>query len=208
MRRTIALSIATLALLAGLAAAEPQVTVSFRQGVPVIQLAGTFAGSSYTVYRAAAASEEFLAITASDLLCLGECLVADYDAQPGQTYFYRFDLALSGGSRESFGPYSVTIPRERPLSVRVSPNPGRGPATISITLAGRPSDPPVEVEAALFDIQGRALRTLHRGALARGTTALGWDGRDDNGRPLGSGLFFLRVRSAAGTFSTRIVRTR
>ena len=208
MRRTLALSIATLALLTGLAAAEPQVTVVYRQGVPVIQLAGTFAGSSYTVFRAPAASEEFLAITASELLCLGECLVADYDAQPGRTYLYRFDLALPGGSRQSFGPYSVTIPRERPLIVRVSPNPGRGPATIAIMLAGRPYDPPVEVEAALFDLQGRALRTLHRGALARGTTALEWDGRDASGRPLGSGLFFLRVRAGAETFSTRIVRTR
>ena len=208
MRRTLALTIATLALLAGLAAAEPQVSVTWRQGVPVIQLAGSFAGSSYTVYRAEAASDEFLAITATEVLCIGECLVADYDAQPGQTYLYRFDLALPDGGRESFGPYAVTIPRERPLTVQVHPNPGRGPATVSITLAGRPFDPPVEVEAALFDVQGRSLRTLHRGPLARGTTALEWDGRDGSGRPLGSGLFFLRVRSAAGIFSTRVVRTR
>ena len=208
MRRTIVLSIATLALLAGLAAAEPQVTVTWRQGVPVIQLAGSFAGSAYTVYRAPLATGEFLAITGSDLLCMGDCLAIDYDAQPGQTYLYRFDLALPGGARESFGPYAVTIPRLQPLAVRVSPNPGRGPATIAISLAGRPSDAPVEVEAALFDLQGRALRTLHRGPLARGTTALAWDGRDGGGRPVGSGLYFLRVRTATETLHTRVVRTR
>ena len=54
MRRAIALSIATLGLLAGLAAAEPQVTVTYRSGVAIIQLTGDFAGSVYTVYRAAA----------------------------------------------------------------------------------------------------------------------------------------------------------
>ena len=208
MRRSIALSIATLALLAGLAAADPEVTVTYRSGVQVIQLAGSYAGSFYTVYRASAGEPVYRAITDADLLCLGECLVADEGALPGQTYFYRFDFALSGGRRESFGPYAVTIPRERPLSARVFPNPGRGPATISVSLAGRPGDPPVETEVALFDVQGRALRTLHRGPLARGTTALEWDGHDGNGRPLGSGLYFLRLRSASGSFTTRLIRTR
>ena len=208
MPRSIALSIATLALFAGLAVAEPEVTLTYRSGVPVIQLAGSYAGSSYTVYRASAGEPQFSAITDGNLLCLGECSVADYDAQPGQTYQYRFDFSLPGGGYESYGPYSVTIPRERAMSARVFPNPGRGPATISVTLAGRPGDPPVEIEAALFDIEGRALRTLHRGPLRRGTTALEWDGRDAKGRPLGSGLYFLRIRSAVGNITTPIARTR
>jgi hypothetical protein len=208
MRRTIALSIATLALLAGLAVAGPEVTVTYRSGVPVIQLAGSFAGSSYTVFRAAAGEPEYRAISDTEILCIGECSVADYEALPGQTYLYRFDLALPGGRYESFGPYAVTIPREQPLSARIAPNPGRGPATISVTLAGRPYDPPVDVEVALFDVQGRALATLHRGPLARGTTAFQWNGRDGDGRALGSGLYFLRLRSAAGSFTARVIRTR
>jgi len=208
MPRTIALSIATLALFAGLAVAEPEVTLTYRSGVPVIQLAGNYARSYYTVYRAGAGNPEFLAITSNDLLCLGECLVADYDALPGQTYLYRFDLTTQAGP-VSYGPYAVTIPRERAINARVFPNPGRGPATISLTLAGRPGDPAVEVEAALFDIEGRALRTLHRGTLRRGTTtALEWDGRDGKGRPLGSGLYFLRIRSAVGNVTTPVARTR
>jgi flagellar hook capping protein FlgD len=208
MRRAIALSIATLGLLAGLAAAEPQVTVTYRSGVPIIQLTGDFAGSVYSVYRAAAADPVYRLITDNQVLCIGECIAADYDAEAGQTYLYRFDVERAGGRSESFGPYPVTIPREQPLSVRISPNPGRGPATIGITLAGRPGDAPVETEVALYDLQGRALRTLHRGPLARGTTPLAWDGRDGSGRTLGSGLYFLRVRSAAGDLTARIARTR
>jgi hypothetical protein len=126
---------------------------------------------------------------------------------PGHTYFYRFDLTLAGGRTASFGPYAVTIAREQPLSARVFPNPGRGPATIDVTLAGRAGEAAVMTDVALFDVQGRALRTLHRGPLARGTTSLAWDGRDGAGRMLGSGLYFLRIDSAAGRFTTRIVRT-
>jgi len=208
MRRTIALSIATLALLAGLAVAGPEVTVTYRAGIPVIQLAGSFPGSSYTVFRAAAGEAEYRAISDAEILCIGECSVADYDALPGRTYLYRFDLAMPGGRAESFGPYAITIPREQPLSARIAPNPGRGPATISVTLSGRPGDPPVDVEIALYDVQGRVLRTLHRGPLARGTTPLAWNGRDGDGRVLGSGLYFLRLRSAVGGFTARVVRTR
>jgi flagellar hook capping protein FlgD len=208
MRRAIALSIATLGLLAGLAAAEPQVTVTLRSGVPIIQLTGDFAGSVYTVYRAAAGDPVFRSITDSQVLCIGECIAADYEAAPGQVYLYRFDLQLPGGRFESFGPYPITIPREPPLSVGVSPNPGRGPATIAIHLAGRPGDAPIETDVVLYDVQGRALRTLHRGPLARGTTTLTWDGGDGSGRRLGSGLYFLRVRSAAGDLTARIVRAR
>jgi hypothetical protein len=208
MRRSIALSIATLALLAGLAVADPEVTVTYRSGIPVIQLAGSFSGSSYTVFRAASGEPEYRMISDSEVLCIGECSVADYEALPGRTYLYRFDFTMPGGRYESFGPYAVTIPREQPLSARIFPNPGRGPATISIALSGRPGDPPVDVEVALFDVQGRALRTLHRGPLARGTTAIEWNGRDGDGRTLGSGLYFLRLRSAAGAFTARVIRTR
>lgn len=208
MRRTLALSIATLALLAGLAAAAPEVTVSYREGIPVIQLAGSFSGSSYTVYRADPGAQEFLAITGTDVLCIGECLVADWNALPGQTYLYRFDLLMPNGRFESFGPFAVTIPRERPMSAVVAPNPGRGPASLTVTLAGRPNDPPIMVEIALFDLQGRALRSLHRGPLSRGTTSLAWDGLDSAGRPLASGLYFVRLRSASGILTTALVRTR
>jgi flagellar hook capping protein FlgD len=208
MRRAIVLSIATLGLLARLAAAEPRISVTYFSGVPIIQLTGDFTVSSYTVYRAAAAGDpDYRLIFDSRTLCIGQCAAADYEAEPGQTYLYRFDLALPGGSFQSFGPYPVTIRRQVPVSATIWPNPGRGTATISIALGGRPGDPPVETEVALYDLQGRALRTLHRGPLARGTTALTWDGRDGSGRRLGSGLYFLHVRSAAGDLTARIVRT-
>ncbi len=209
MRRSFSLSIVALALLASLAVAEPEVIVTYRSGVPLIQLAGSYSGSSYTIYRAAAGDPEFRAIASSGALCAGDCFVLDYDARPGATYFYRFDLVIQGGFA-SYGPYAVTISREqaRALSAVVSPNPGGGAARVSITVAGPPDGAPVAVEAALFDLQGRALRTLHRGALPRGSTTLEWDGRDGQGRVIGPGLYFLRLRSATGLFTTRVIRTR
>jgi len=207
MRRTIALSIVTLALLAGLAVADPGISVTFQHGAAWIQLAGDYAGSFYSVYRADPGSPDYHVIYDSSFLCLGDCVVADYKAVPGETYLYRFDLYTPGGST-SFGPYAVTIPRQAPVSAAIFPNPGSGPTTIRVTLGGRGIDPPVQTEVALYDLQGRVVRTLHRGPLSRGESAFAWDGRDANGKTLGSGLYFLRVHSAAGDLTTRIVRAR
>jgi hypothetical protein len=209
MRRSFSLSIVALALLASLAAAEPEVVVGYRAGVPVIQLTGSYRGGTYTVYRASAPDPVFQAITDGDVLCTGDCLAIDYDARAGQTYLYRFDVTLQGRFT-SYGPFAVTIPRDeaRPLAATIQPNPSRGSARVTISLAGRPGDAPVAVEATVHDLAGRAVRVLHRGQLPRGSTTLEWDGRDDSGRPLGSGLYFLRVRSGTGFFTTPIVRTR
>jgi flagellar hook capping protein FlgD len=208
MRRTIALSIATLALLAGLAVADPEISVTYQRGAAVIQLAGNYAGSSYSVYRSDIGNPNYRLIYDSNWLCLGDCVVADYEAAPGATYLYRFDLYTPSGPAASFGPYEVKIPRQAPVSAAIFPNPGSGPATIAVTLGGRPSDPPLPTEVALYDLEGRVVRTLHRGPLSRGYSALVWDGRDASGLTLGSGLYFLRVRSAAGDVTARVVRAR
>lgn len=70
-----------------------------------------------------------------------------------------------------------------------SPNPFSGSTLLLFRLprAG-------EVEVTLYDLKGRAVRTLHREASA-GWQELPLDDRDDNGSPLASGVYFLRVRA-------------
>jgi hypothetical protein len=50
----------------------------------------------------------------------------------------------------------------------------------------------------IFDVNGRRLRTLVDGVLSQGPKALAWDGTDDGGRPVGSGVYFYRMH--AGQF--------
>jgi hypothetical protein len=211
MRRSFALSIATLTLLAGLALADPGVTVRYAEsGVAIVQLEGSYAGSRYTVYRAGAMDQAFDPVTDGEVVCTGDCFAVDAGAQPGRTYWYRFDLSLAGGGFASFGPYPVTMPGNsaRSFGVRVSPNPGRGPTRVELSLAGAPGDPALEAEATLHDVQGRRLATLHRGALARGLTMLDWDGRAGDGRELAPGIYYLRLRSGASAAIARVVRIR
>jgi hypothetical protein len=208
MHRTLALSIVTVILAADLAIADPDVRVSYPGGVPRVEISGSYPQSSYTVWRKLPADAQYAPVTDGSILCLGSCFALDRGAEPGQSYLYRFDLTLADGSRASFGPYAITISAELARRVRAAvwPNPGRGSARVELFLGGEGGT--VEAEAGLFDVQGRAVATLHRGALARGLNVLAWNGRGDAGQPLAGGLYFLRFASPLGTTVTRVLRLR
>lgn len=208
MIRSIIPSTAVLLLVAGLALADPGVEVRYFNGVPQIHLEGSYPQARYTVYRAEQAAGPYAAFTEFGTLCLGPCYGEDRDAVPGRTYWYRFDLQLADGHLVSYGPFAVTISPDLAarFGARAIPNPSRAAGRIELFLAGSPGEAPLEVDARLFDLQGRAVRTVHRGPLPRGATSFAFDGRGDDGRPLASGHYFLRFSTPFGTRVTRIVR--
>jgi hypothetical protein len=63
-------------------------------------------------------------------------------------------------------------------------------------------DVPVEGEAVIirvFDVAGRQVRTLVEGPQSAGAKSVTWNGRDDRGRAVASGIYFYRMR--AGSFT-------
>jgi len=52
-----------------------------------------------------------------------------------------------------------------------------------------------EVELKIFDVLGREVRTLVRGVQEPGEHLLRWDGTDDRGQSVPSGLYFYRLKS-------------
>lgn len=60
----------------------------------------------------------------------------------------------------------------------------------------------------LFDVAGRRVRVLWDGPVIPGRTPFAWDGRDENFRPLGSGVYFVRARSNSATATGKVVLVR
>jgi hypothetical protein len=201
---------ATLLLAAGLAFAEPAVQVRYFDGVPEISITGDYARTRYTIARAAIPDGPFTPITDVSTLCLGSCSAMDYDASPGRIYWYRFDLAFEDGSSRTFGPYAVTISPTlaRSSGASVVPNPMSGSARVELFLAGSPAAGSLDADAILFDLAGRRVRTIWSGALARGLTRVSWDGRNEVGRAIEPGVYYLRFASPLGVRVSRVLRLR
>lgn len=91
-----------------------------------------------------------------------------------------------------------------PVGFRLTamPNPFRQVTGITLALAG--AQPNVRVE--VFDVSGRLVRALFVGPITAGTHSFSWDGRDDEGRSNGSGLYFLRAQSAGGVQEMKLIR--
>jgi len=66
-------------------------------------------------------------------------------------------------------------------------------------------DSPVgaHIRLILYDVFGRRLRTIRNGQVSAGATKIAWDGRDDAGTSVRSGVYFVRLESP---FGRRVVR--
>ncbi len=72
--------------------------------------------------------------------------------------------------------------------ITVAPNPFAGNALIRWNL-----ERDAEVNLRVFDASGRVVRSLGSGLRAAGTHTAAWDGRDDSGRELARGVYFVRL---------------
>jgi len=202
------IAVCALALAASLVLADAGVRVTYISGVPQVELEGNYAQSHYAVWRGGDMGDHGARITTDDVLCIGSCYAQDAAAEPGHTYWYRFELTMPSGAHATFGPYAVTISPTLAARVAIAilPNPARAGTRIDLRIGGPPSDGPVAATATLHDLSGRVVSTLFRGSLPRGTTSLTWDGRDGRSRRLPTGLYFIRLETPLGTRVERLLR--
>lgn len=84
-----------------------------------------------------------------------------------------------------------------------APNPVVDQATIHFGLAQGSS-----VRLRVYDLQGRLVRELASGQSEAGYKQVVWDGKNDQGHRVGSGIYFLRMAADKKTFHQRIVLMR
>ena len=99
----------------------------------------------------------------------------------------------------SYGPGQASpapqeIPAATGLSLRCFPNPCNPRTTVELgPVAGKRTG---EVIVEIFDLRGRRVRTLFRGPVPAGLRfGMTWDGRDDRGHDLASGIYLVRARA-------------
>jgi hypothetical protein len=96
----------------------------------------------------------------------------------------------------------AATPRELALSAP-APNPLRASCAMQLALPRA-----ARVALAVYDQQGRRVRTLVAGAQPAGEQTVVWDGRDEGGRGVASGIYFVRCEAEGRTFTRRIAAIR
>jgi len=87
--------------------------------------------------------------------------------------------------------------------VAVKPNPFNPSTSIGLRLD---ANGPARLE--IFDARGRLVRRLVDGPMSAGESFVKWDGRDDAGAELGSGIYFARLTVGAEHFSRKLALIR
>jgi len=125
---------------------------------------------------------------------------SDADPNNARAIIERTVLWLVGGS----DPGSVDDPGLA-SATRLSawPNPAPGATGLSFRLGAAA---PARLE--MIDVTGRLVRTLVNGRVDAGAHQVNWDGMDDSGRPVASGIYFARFESSEGNATHKVVLTR
>jgi hypothetical protein len=85
----------------------------------------------------------------------------------------------------------------------VFPNPINPSTTIVYHL-----EQPGFVQLAIYDARGRQIRALEEGPAGEGRHRVQWHGDDGNGRPVGSGVYYVRLSTGGSVFGHKVVVAR
>jgi hypothetical protein len=102
----------------------------------------------------------------------------------------------NGADRDAAEALDAAAPATAALSIA-----GRNPAPIAVLQYSIPTR--AHVALTVFDVQGRAVRTLFDQDAAAGTFRATWDGRTDAGMSARGGVYFARMISDGRTVDTK-----
>jgi hypothetical protein len=158
---------------------------------------------AFEVYRAEGTNGRFGRLGETGVVNRdGEFVFEDHVVEPGKTYLYRVDVIENGEVSVLFAT-TVTTPATIFTLDQNRPNPFNTNTNIRFSLANNS-----RVRLSVYDVAGRVVATLIDREMAAGTYVAGWDGRNENGTAMASGLYFFQLRSGKFTLTRKAVLLR
>jgi Peptidase family C25/FlgD Ig-like domain len=88
------------------------------------------------------------------------------------------------------------------ISLNNYPNPFNPNTTIKFNLT---SDEPVEAELAIYNLKGQKVKQLVNAKFSQGTHSVTWQGKDDNNKQVGSGIYFAKLKAGSEIQTTKLL---
>ncbi len=149
----------------------------------------------YHVYRGISSQGPFQRLNGQLLPGGSEGTYLDREVQGGQRYFYLLGVVDASGQEELHGPVAITFTGStHPDAFALNqnyPNPFNTNTHIGFTIPS--GNGPLATSLRIFNILGQGVRTLADMTMAPGRYTLIWDGRDESGQTVASGVYFCRL---------------
>lgn len=81
------------------------------------------------------------------------------------------------------------------------PNPFKDTASIALQV-GKDNEP---IKLEIYNLRGQKINTLFSGNMEEGNHKLLWNGMDDKGSSVASGIYFVRLTGAVGTQNMKLM---
>jgi sugar lactone lactonase YvrE len=120
------------------------------------------------------------------------------DAGAGRIYEFCLPAVSAIPEGDAAAPGSSVL-----FAAGAHPNPLRSATMIEFTLTRE-----TLAEVSIFDLAGRRVRRLAHQTLPAGRQRLIWDGHDESGREVSSGIYFVRLAGGGTTQGLRVVMSR
>jgi aminopeptidase N len=134
-----------------------------------------------------------------------ETTIAVWNSQPVEHYSMTFDRPVASVEVDP----DVWILRDveqrmlDTLALGIVPNPFNATARVAFEVASGGT-----VDIAIFDVTGARVRSLLRDRRPPGYHEVEWDGKNDAGQSVSSGVYFVRLNSAGGSLVRKAVLAR
>jgi hypothetical protein len=137
--------------------------------------------------------------------------VDESEFQFGKTYYYWLESVDYANITHLYGPVIVQIPEEQittpeiPLSYGLYanyPNPFNPSTQISFAL-----NKTAHVNLTVYDVKGRIIRSILSAemTLAEQVIRVTWDGKDETGKEVGSGVYFYRLKAGSKDYIRKML---
>jgi len=146
----------------------------------------------FSVLRSRSPFSRYIELDAAAIGRSGMSFVfTDVTAEPGASYRYVVQVNDENSRHTLFETDVVTVPALSSAIERVTPNPFNPQATIEYTVAKTS-----RVTLGVYDAAGRTVRMLVDAPREAGRYEETWNGVDDRGAAVASGVYFIRLEAA------------
>jgi len=126
----------------------------------------------------------------------------DGGVEPGKQYVYKVEYISGGSTKTLFITKSIETPAGL-LTIENHPNPFNPSTTIVYTLPAAGM-----AKLGIYDINGKEVKTVIDGFQTAGMHTVAWDGTNESGQGVSSGVYFCRIGAGKQILSKKIVLIR